>query len=397
MQAQNKALLAVHDWLRLGVDNPEVIIRAVQVLMADPERPSINKRPAVDLVFSILSSHWGSAGLRKQDVLILQGMILAAWPQELRTGGFALTPLLESAWVAIQGSSASATHVADWRNGLIYDSPTTSITASVHDSQTKENSTSSFSTLTAPNIDPAITTMHHNVGVNQSTQHTLNIIKSQNNSLNEIISRVNLLQSHILRIEGVTEKHITELSELARSVEKLRDNNPQAQQQNLLWWGQARYSSTLHRPYRLVTNGVERLWWMAWEGSQQAMGLDVEPAASFLIETLYQLTTQQENTKRPLKAWLNAFIEALRRIHSEEKHASTITVSARLKKLAEKDALGLPVTWARLEATVPSSATPLEERLRERCAVDPDVEIDLGDWAAWVFRESLLDRHLGAS
>jgi hypothetical protein len=161
---------------------------------------------------------------------------------------------------------------------------------------------------------------------------------------------------------------------------------------DLLWWGQSRYSQAARRPYRRIKDATERLWWMAWEASELALGLPADPAASFLVETLYQLEgTAVEKQERPLKDWLGELISMLRSLPQTD----TLIMSETLEELATEDALGLPVTWARLEAMNPKGKdSDFGERAREALALDVDAQLSRGDWAAWLFREALLDRYL---
>jgi hypothetical protein len=134
---------------------------------------------------------------------------------------------------------------------------------------------------------------------------------------------------------------------------------------------------------------------MAWEASELALGLPADPAASFLVETLHQLEGNVDTPKRPLKDWLGELIPVLRDLQQTSQHADTLALSGTLQELAQEDALGLPVTWARLEAANSKGKdSDLAERAREALGLDVDEPISRGDWAAWLFREALLDRHL---
>nr|WP_253895059.1 GTPase-associated system all-helical protein GASH [Corallococcus exercitus] len=165
-------------------------------------------------------------------------------------------------------------------------------------------------------------------------------------------------------------------------------------QLNLIWWGQARYSPGTRKPYRRIKDSAERLWWMAWEASELAIGLSIEPAVSFFVEVLQQVDGEL-HIQRPLKEWIGELIHTLRQIQRSEQSAKSIAVGNRLKALATEDSLGLPITWARLEAALEQRVGPdFETRAHEKIALDMDTRIDRGEWAAWLFREALLDRYL---
>src|SRR5687767_13369380 len=71
---------AMSQWLATGTRQPEVVIRAVQVLMAEPERHGA-RRSAVKGVLDKLQDVWEMAGAEAQDLQLLQAMVLAVWPQ----------------------------------------------------------------------------------------------------------------------------------------------------------------------------------------------------------------------------------------------------------------------------------------------------------------------------
>jgi hypothetical protein len=203
---------------------------------------------------------------------------------------------------------------------------------------------------------------------------TLGVLANQTNTFRDLLDDVR-----------------TDLSNLSDQVSgTLSSPDPQLR---LLWWGQAKYSHLTRRSYRRITDPMERVWWMAWECSELALGLEVEPAESFLIETLYQFDTEREDRKRPLWEWVSELVSVLRSLHGKDPYRQAMVLSTRLRGLASKDALGLPITWARLEAS--GSITPegsLEEQFRDQVALDPEVSITQSDWAAWIFREAMLDR-----
>ncbi|HVG60997.1 MAG TPA: GTPase-associated system all-helical protein GASH, partial [Hyalangium sp.] len=192
-------------------------------------------------------------------------------------------------------------------------------------------------------------------------------------------------------------KHLSSINKTAlRETKQSLRTSSLNQEQELLWWGQARYSTILGKPYRRIEDAAERLWWMAVEASALATDVDVEPAASFLMETLLQID-DDINTKRPLRDWLTELFKTLRRLHAGKQYADSdaMKLTNTLKQILEKDPLGLPVSWVHLQAIDSTlQEADFAERAKESLGLDLDIPIDRGEWAAWVFRESLLDWRL---
>jgi hypothetical protein len=390
-QAQNSALMPLHTWLRTGTEDLEVPLVAAQVLMVDPEMPAVHKRRALAHVFDQVSTAWKSAGFQEQDVLILRGMLLAAWPHELKTGGFALVPLLDSAWQAISGRASREKFIQEWRQQLL--SPTSTAAAGSSGIERKDEAQQTIRQLLHINVadtGPITQTLKKLTVVQQFAtvaQNTATALEAHHGALNALANQLNLANASLIRLDGG-------LSVLFNHVNTLGQGT--GSQAMLLWWGQARYSHNLRIPYRRISDAMERLWWMTWDCAELAQQLEVEPAASFLVETLFQVDRTVDAHKRPLVTWVAEFIEALRRIRAQGSSVDALAPGQRLSEFAEDDLLGLPVTWARLEAAKDRpSPGALEEHLRTQVGLDPQALIDRGDWAEWVFREALLDQKLG--
>jgi hypothetical protein len=192
-------------------------------------------------------------------------------------------------------------------------------------------------------------------------------------------------------VSGKFERAIAETSAQFREVLQKRVGRL-ARQQDILWWGQARYSHALRMPYRRIKDPDLRLWWMAWElagfAKLDEQGTEIEPSASFLVEILRQ-SGEDVDEQRPLHEWIQRLMDAVR------SPKMVPAVSPPLAKLAAKDATGLPVTWARLQAAKPGSPANTADAT-EAVALDLSLTIDRGQWAAWLFREALLDIAIGA-
>lgn len=158
-----------------------------------------------------------------------------------------------------------------------------------------------------------------------------------------------------------------------------------AMQQDLLWWSQARYCHKLRTPYRRIDNADAALWWAASEAAELGVALPAEPAAALLVETLRAMGQPVDEEKRTLKEWLDAFRGLLR-------GPPAYDPGKRLAALAQADALGLPVTWIRINAASEADGPAMEEAIGLPLAST----LDRGEWATWVYRELVLDLRLSS-
>jgi hypothetical protein len=386
-KAQAEALVPLQKWLSTGVESPDVVIRSVQVLLADPEIPGLDQRSAIQEVSQAVAETWRNSGQGPQGVLGLQALILAAWPHEKRQGGFALTSLLDSAWPVIAGRDRCRPRINAWRESMLErtakGSPQIPAAPKAVKKQIDQLAPLKVTTPDWMQLLERLRVLAAS-GRNHGTDQVLSMLETHKTDLTSLAGAVGPVIDTLNTVSTALEDLKSQISaEMARILQSYRAES------EFLWWGQARYSQSRVMPYRRIKDPDERLWWMAWESSELAVGLDVEPAASFLVETLIQVG-DDINEKRPLKDWIRRLVPVLRRTYQD------YSLSKKLAELASEDALGLPVTWACLEAanSERQDAT-LEERARAETGLNLDVGIDRGEWAAWVFREVLLDRHLG--
>ena len=156
-----------------------------------------------------------------------------------------------------------------------------------------------------------------------------------------------------------------------------------AAEQKLLWWGQARYCSLLRCPYRAIrTDAIKTVWWAAVEVAELGTLLEFAPLSAFLVNTLETLGLPVDD-KRPASVWLSSLTEVLRAVPQELR--DHVIPKEPLRSLAQKDALGLPVTWLRLGGA---------GELSSAVALDLECLIDLGDFAEWLLGELLLDHRM---
>lgn len=379
-KAQTQALEPLQKWLLTGVKSPEVVIRAVQVLLADPEIPGVDQRPAIDEVSQQVSEIWANSGQGPQGVLGLQAMVLAAWPYEQGQGWFVLTPMLDSAWAVMEGRSRQRRLIKEWRGSLVRPAASTApARLNIEIAGSQQNSVGPAQ-LSAAKTLPQIE--HLRAGTAQNWDYYSDFGK-------QLVAVLDAHAADLKVLSTVVESQPAKLlSAWKTSLETglagaLKSSRSELE---LVWWGQARYSRELAKPYRRIKSPDERLWWMAFECARLAIGLDVEPAASFFVETLCQ-AGDDITEKRPLKQWIRELVFVLRDVK--------FNPSKRLAALASNDSLGLPVTWAWLESAKSEHQNEtLEERAHVETGLSLGVEIDRGEWASWVFREVLLDWHL---
>lgn len=388
-QARLEALGPLETWLQGGAKSAEVVIRAVQTLLADPEPPGVDQRPAVEEVRRAIGNAWATAGAQEKGMLGLQALILAAWPTQ-GSEWFTLAPLLDSAWLAAKRTKRHHRHLDHWRQAIAQPFP----------KPTAQPPPATVSTSEAVSID--LESPEARKKLNLSRQAAVHFVQPPETTdvssvLQAIVKDIRTLATHISSLNQTAsqwrslEQSIYNISQLLTQKASSPD-----QQHILLWWGQARYSTTLDKPYRRIEDGMERLWWMAVEASELATGVAVAPAASFLMETLLQVDGDID-TKRPLKDWLTDFFKTLRRLHTSKQYSDSdaMKLTPTLKRLIKKDALGLPVSWVHLQAIDSTlQEADIVEQAKEAVGLDLDVSIDRGEWAAWVFRESLLDWRL---
>lgn len=387
-QAQNKALEPLASWLQRGEESPEIVIRAVQALLADPETSAIDRRTAVSEVIQQIAGTWANAGVERVGMLGLQAMLLAVWPDDMRSYGFSLVPMFDSAWKTTKGRERQRMRIEAWRHA--HTSP-----AASHESKSvKFTVPQAGASNRALNLPEPDTDLQHLV---TNRNNRLEYFYQANPQLTNILERY---KANFVALDQAARSSITGLNtSLARFTEEVTEVITDALMEprsmlEFIWWGQSRYSQGARSAYRRIHDDTTRLWWMAWEASEVALDLDVEPAASFLVEVLHQMG-ENVDEKRPLMLWLSDLVRSLRTLHENDQHTTAVTLGKELKEIAARDALGMPVTWARLEATSTRNQTStFEERARRDIALDLDTPIDRGEWAVWLFREALLDRLL---
>lgn len=369
------ALGAADSWLQKGSSDPEIVIRAVQVLLVDPERPDAHKRNCWGSLRKAIRGAWGNAMTAPDHVLLGQSLVLAAWPQEIQGRWFDLARLLDSAWDVLAGRDRQQNEMTRWREEnqvrLMRD-----VGKRLRVQQSLQV-TPNVSVDIAP-VTSALVQFEQNQTTNRfdnAAPYLLAVFVALKDTLSTLSNALQSMSGDMSTVIKRTQEDSDRIRVAMCGVEG---------ELNLLWWGQARYCETLRKPFRRIEHPEDVVWWAACEAADRARDIDVEPAAAYLVETLHDLG-QDIFEKRPLLRWMEE-------LHASLKRAAQLApaLSDRLERYAREDALGLPVTWVRLRAAQNESL----EGAVEKVALDLNAEIDRGQWASWIFRERLLDLYL---
>jgi hypothetical protein len=373
---QMGALKDVMAWLARGEQEPFRVVRAVQYLLCDPERPGAHKRPAWAPLKRTVLGKWGSVANQAADVRLLQALLLAAWRDLPVRGGFRRAELLSSAWDArMAREPEEQAAIQEVWSSWVVDEPPAPTTPSAR----PQKNTLTKNGYDWSKVDQSLAKLQEQITVGHGVQTWAQSLLPLQQEQLAAMKKVEL--DHRTALLTLSSQLVTQLDEMRNAAEEVRS----APLLQLLWWGQARYSRTLRRPYRRFPEKSDIPFWAAWEASQIAFDakVEVEPAAAYLVEVLHSLGLDVEE-KKPLREWMIELHASLARADD-----NVHSVCPALTKLASEDALGMPVTWVRLQ----SSARRGLEGAEDAVALDLGAPIDRGQWAAWIFREALLDRH----
>lgn len=374
-ESQQKALALAESWLGQGTSDPEVAIRAVQLLLLDPERPDCHKRRCWDPLKKALRDTWHNVGTSASHVQFGQALVLASWSNAIPTPLRRIASLLDGPWDdVLRGREIHKNEICEWRQS------NRAYTSTKQASQPSQGSTTKpLSRFGEPDLANATSSVQHienNQNVAQFAPvgpHVVQALRTLASATIQISANLNKLSHEASSALATTS---TNNKQLVKSLLSAYEDTL-----TLLWWGQARYSTTLQIPFRRFDKAHDVLWWAAWEAAELSQELDIEPAAAFLVEMLHALG-HDVTVKRPLGEWM-------RDLHATLQHAAKAapSVAARLHDIAEADAIGLPVTWLRIRAAKHESI----EDAANAVGLDLGAPIDRGQWASWIFRESLLD------
>lgn len=145
---------------------------------------------------------------------------------------------------------------------------------------------------------------------------------------------------------------------------------------DLLWWGQARYSTSARKPFRGME--LEQTIFLVTSEAVLRSTLDqVSPVSAYVAEILHALG-HLLTERRSLHQWMIG-------LHRQTWRPTKWEV---VSKLVDQDSLGLPC----LAALRNASHQPLAEggALSDHIRLPLDKEISLAQWADWLLRESLL-------
>ncbi|WP_437780664.1 GTPase-associated system all-helical protein GASH [Sorangium sp. So ce1097] len=385
-EAQRRALDAVSAWLERAKREPEIAIRAVQILLADPERPDVKKHACWGALRRELKEAWANVGTGRDDLFYGQALLLAAWPGGTQQGWLSVAEPMDSAWEVTRGRQRQREDLVSWR--VTTRSP----------GATDEQATGSEAEARALGAD--FTPFE---GVTLSTESALQQVRKSAGQqyyntvgphvslvLNEHHAALATLSDAVSRTSKecawYSERLAAYIGQVVQDeMRRMREERTKSRAElDLLWWGQARYCRACQKSYRRMSDPADVLWWAAREAAELSRSLDVEPAAAYLVETLRALN-QDIFERKPLLRWMEELHAALTKAPS-----SAPPLSQRLQQIANDDALGLPVTWVRLQAAAKEPLAGASDAI----ALNLDAEIDRGAWASWLFRETLLDLRL---
>jgi len=383
-KAQLGALQAVSSWVAAGQTDPETMIRAVQLLLADPERTDMRQRACWTGLRKAVQKEWPSASAVIKDHLrFAQALLLIAWPAKVE-GWLIRASLLDSAWELRQGEEPK--EVAQWRiNHVVKSAHSLTNEKNYDDANERKDRITQFKGIKWEALT-SLTEISEakRLEIQGAVSHLVPIARDHAKAIMSLSDTLTEVASGVenIRQEFVGQTKIT-TAVISVALDEVRDKL------NLLWWGQSRYCRALRKPYlRLKSDPAALLWWTAREASELSLSVDVEPAAAYLVETLHNLG-QGIDDKKTVLVWMEEFYKTLRQAGDK-----VPTLSERLDKIAKEDALGLPVTWVRQRVMRKDEFDP--QAAKEAIALQLDEEIDRGDWASWIFRETLLDLHLAS-
>jgi hypothetical protein len=366
-KSQREALAALAAHLQTS---DAALVRAMQALLVDPEQPGAHKRPLFTDFWKVVQKKWATAGAGESDLLFLQAMLLAVWPNDATR----LPSTLLSPWAHLAGRRRQFDELVEWRDSLTDEclddnEPAPTLEESQLDLAPFAAITNDLATYEAPALAP-----NHAKQLASYDRNATGFSYTANCVLEINAEPFAKMVAAIAQISAITQHNFAALqSSSTHSFDSQNHAARTARTQELLWWGQARYSHLAHQPFRRITDPIRVIWLAAREAAERAYDLPIEPSASYLQETLAALG-HGFTERRPLWDWLTCLRPALNSDRPDK-------LPADLAKLLDKDALGLPVT---LLCRRPDVA---DAPLRSALGAPADAMLDLGEWAAWVFRE----------
>jgi hypothetical protein len=359
-KTQQQALTALGAHLRTG---NATLVRAMQALLVDPERPGASKRALFGGFWKAVQDVWPTAGTGgNEDLLYLQAMLLAAWPDDLASP---LPPALLSPWMHGSGRPRQLAELSKWRDARAAERPMQSATDKSGDTIDLSELEALQKTLKERPWKKLEAKKH--TGNQSYYNQPINFMTSS--FAEPLQNTINDIGDSLTRIAAFSAQSISTLQTQLTAPKETNDSRLQ----ELLWWGQARYSHTAKLPFRRIEDPARVLWLAAREAAERAYDAAVEPAAAYLQETLASLGHSLLERRR-LWDWIADIRPALQR---EPRRP----LPAELKKLLEKDAFGAPITLLCVHPDVQDTV------LRDSLGVRDDVELDRGEWSAWVLRE----------
>jgi len=428
----------------LATDDLATALRACQILVADPESPATRDRACFgELCDQFSPDAWNNAGAGDRAPWVLQGLLIAAWPDD----GVAteVAALLADAWVGRGSIERQKEDLDQWRERVISTSlrnlrePKTAerplqvmqdnVQNAFRQLSPQATQGASFNVF-APHLEVLLRAICDDMqGFGGGAYLTVNV----ENHISHFGTRAGTekwtFNHYATQLIGVLDPvlktyhdlgypflapemlHLTQNKDNPWSINKvgvqllkildsvicaIRDQERFARlttppeplslraEVDLLWWGQAGYCHRLRKPFRKVEEPARRLF-SAVEAADRSAQLSSEASAAYLVQTLPSLGLDISR-QQTLGDWMETLLQTL----SDTDHRGALPMDARFAQLVKEDPLGLPVSFVRHLADNKNPLVP--EGARKRVGLDLDVTIDQGDWASWIYREFRLDR-----
>lgn len=357
-KAQRSALAAVETYLKSG---PAAILRGMQALLIDPEQPGASKRVLFEPLWDATQDAWAAVGTGDDDVMLMQAVLLAAaWPK------LEIVPALLSPWMVMRGRERQRKELEAWRDERAVEKYVIQDAAWALPEKLRKPSSEALGQVKKLNAEKHAVEIH----IDYNRRPKVLGVTAYDDLRSVIESALVEIYEDIGALHLEREKSIGNLYKLVTAQAKKTTH------QEYLWWGQARYCHTLRKPFRRIGDPYRTIYLAAREAAERAASLPVEPSAAYLQEVLHALDLPILEV-RPLAE----HVKQLRNVLATDPPPKA---PAELALLLRHDAFGLPVSLLCAAPNTPDDA------LLEQLGVAADTPIDLGDWAAWIFRELVL-------
>jgi hypothetical protein len=364
---QKAALPKVEQWLLGGTSEPAIAVSAAQLLMVDGELTSVAVSQAAAPLRKLLDDEWGNLAEPAERILALKALVLSARDEATpMTEGDRAFALAGSAWRALpQRQIKLHSLINQWLNAAALPNQTVGVT----DWDPPDSLKRAVPGLNEKGIKGSIAALKQEMATSALSAEAQEKLLASLAPLADVRSVVEALRAAMMLWAPLVDETVQDA----------------ASQADLLWWGQARYCSHRGLPLRQIGGDGAKRWWAAFEVAEFARAGQVEPTASFVVETLATLGLDPSET-RPLSDWLQELDLVFR-----EEGARVPRLRVKTAEHVAQCAVGLPVIWLRAQES--ASFNPIA--LAEATALDLALSIPSWQWTSWLVREAMLERLIG--